>query len=150
MATKSANVTARVQPEIKRQAEAVLERIGLPVSVLIDTLYRQIIKLTTQAIEQIQEIVRYISHILLVPETARKWADTLQSEIAKLDFMPTRYPLTEEEPWHTKGIHKMTFKNFLVYYLIDEKKEVVWVTAVVYGRRDQIIALVYMSLSDTE
>lgn len=42
------------------------------------------VKLTTQAIEQIQEIVRYISHILLVPETARKWADTLQSEIAKL------------------------------------------------------------------
>ena len=48
------------------------------------------VKLTAQAIEQIQEIVRYISHILLVPETARKWADTLQSEIAKLDFMPTR------------------------------------------------------------
>lgn len=43
MATKTANVTARVQPEIKQQAEAVLERIGLPVSVLIDTLYRQII-----------------------------------------------------------------------------------------------------------
>ena len=43
MSTKSANVTARVQPEIKRQAEAVLERLGLPVSVLIDPLYRQII-----------------------------------------------------------------------------------------------------------
>ena len=43
MATKSANVMARVQPEIKRQAEAVLDKIGLPVSVLIDTLYRQII-----------------------------------------------------------------------------------------------------------
>ena len=43
MATKSAKVTDRVQPEIKKQAEAVLERIGLPVSVLIDTLYRQII-----------------------------------------------------------------------------------------------------------
>ena len=43
IATKSANVTARVQPEIKRQAEAVLDKLGLPVSVLIDTLYRQII-----------------------------------------------------------------------------------------------------------
>lgn len=43
METKSTTVTARVQPEIKRQAEAVLDRIGLPVSVLIDTLYRQII-----------------------------------------------------------------------------------------------------------
>ena len=43
MATKSANVTARVQPEIKQKAEAILADIGLPVSVLIDTLYRQII-----------------------------------------------------------------------------------------------------------
>lgn len=43
MATKSANVTARIQPEIKQQAETILADIGLPVSVLIDTLYRQII-----------------------------------------------------------------------------------------------------------
>ena len=43
MATKTANVTARVEPKIKEQAEAVLEKIGIPVSVLIDTLYRQII-----------------------------------------------------------------------------------------------------------
>lgn len=64
--------------------------------------------------------------------------------------MPTRYPLTEEEPWHTKGIHKMPFKNCLVYYLIDDDKEVVWVTAVIYGCRNQIVALKDMSLSDTE
>ena len=43
MANKSANVSVRVAPEIKQQAEAVLEKLGLPVSVLIDTLYRQII-----------------------------------------------------------------------------------------------------------
>ena len=43
MSTKTANVTARIQPQIKEQAEAVLDKIGIPVSVLIDTLYRQII-----------------------------------------------------------------------------------------------------------
>ncbi len=43
MSNKSANVSVRVQPEIKEQAEAVLAKLGLPVSVLIDTLYRQII-----------------------------------------------------------------------------------------------------------
>ena len=43
MATKTANVTARVHPEIKQQAEEVLEQLGIPVSVLIDSLYRQII-----------------------------------------------------------------------------------------------------------
>ncbi|MBO5981619.1 MAG: type II toxin-antitoxin system RelB/DinJ family antitoxin, partial [Clostridia bacterium] len=43
MATKTANVTARVHPDIKQQAEEVLEQLGIPVSVLIDSLYRQII-----------------------------------------------------------------------------------------------------------
>lgn len=43
MATKTANVTARVQPDIKQKAEDILDRLGIPVSVLIDSLYRQII-----------------------------------------------------------------------------------------------------------
>lgn len=43
MAAKTANVTARIQPEIKQQAEAILDQLGIPVSVLIDSLYRQII-----------------------------------------------------------------------------------------------------------
>ncbi len=71
----------------------------------------------------------------------RNWADTLQREIEKLDSMPARYPLTEEEPWRTKGIRKMSVRNFLVYYLIDEEAKTVWVTAVLYGGRDQITAL---------
>lgn len=108
------------------------------------------VKLTPQAIGQIEETVQYISKILHTPETARKWADALQCEIGKLDFMPSRYPLTEEEPQHTKGIRKMSVKNFLVYYLVDENKKIVWVTAVIYGRRDQISALLDMSLNDTE
>lgn len=69
------------------------------------------VKLTAQAIGQIEEIVQYISRVLLAPETARK---------------------------------------FLVYYLIDEDKKAVWVTAVIYGRRDQIAALEDALLGDKE
>lgn len=108
------------------------------------------VRLTAQAIEQIEGIVQYISKILLVPGTAQKWVDALQSEITKLGSMPSRYPLTEEEPWHTKGIHKMPFKNFLIYYLIDEDNNTVWITAVIYGRRDQISALADMSIDEKE
>ena len=43
MATKTAHVTARIQPNIKEQAEAILERLGIPVSVFIDMTYRQVI-----------------------------------------------------------------------------------------------------------
>ena len=43
MAAKTANVTARIQPEIKESAEAILEKLGIPVSVFIDMPYRQVI-----------------------------------------------------------------------------------------------------------
>lgn len=43
MATKTANVNARIQQDVKQQAEAILTRIGLPRSVAIDIFYRQII-----------------------------------------------------------------------------------------------------------
>lgn len=43
MASKTANVTARIKPDIKETAEAILERLGIPVSVFIDMTYRQVI-----------------------------------------------------------------------------------------------------------
>ncbi len=43
MASKGATVTAHVDPEDKRQAEEILDQLGIPVTILIKTLYRQII-----------------------------------------------------------------------------------------------------------
>ena len=43
MASKTANILARVEPEVKAQAEAIMDRLGVPASVVINMLYRQII-----------------------------------------------------------------------------------------------------------
>lgn len=43
MATKSANILARVEPEIKEKAESIMSQLGLPASVVINALYKQII-----------------------------------------------------------------------------------------------------------
>ena len=43
MATKSANVIARVEPEIKERAEAIFSQIGIPASTVINMFYRQVI-----------------------------------------------------------------------------------------------------------
>ena len=43
MAAKTANVMARVEPSVKEQAEEIMEMLGIPVSVVINTLYKQII-----------------------------------------------------------------------------------------------------------
>ena len=41
--TKDATVSARVQSDIKTEAEEILKKLGIPVSVVINSLYRQII-----------------------------------------------------------------------------------------------------------
>lgn len=43
MAAKSANVNVRVEPDIKEQAEAILEKLGVSVSSFINMTYRQVI-----------------------------------------------------------------------------------------------------------
>lgn len=43
MAIKTANVLARVEPEIKEKAESIMAKLGIPASVVINMLYKQII-----------------------------------------------------------------------------------------------------------
>lgn len=45
MAVKTANVSVRVEPHVKEEAESVLERLGISSSTVINMLYRQIIML---------------------------------------------------------------------------------------------------------
>ena len=43
MAAKTASVLARIEPDVKMQAEEVMDRLGVPASVVINMLYKQII-----------------------------------------------------------------------------------------------------------
>ncbi len=43
MATKTATVMARVAPDVKSLAESIMEQLGIPASVVINSLYKQII-----------------------------------------------------------------------------------------------------------
>ena len=99
------------------------------------------VKLTNNALDQLKAAIEYISKVLREPEAARRWSNRIKNAISSLNNMPLRYPLVDEEPWHTEGIHKMNAENFIVYYWVDDANSVVWVTAVVYGRRDQISVL---------
>ena len=99
------------------------------------------VKITDYAIEQMQAAVTYISKVLQEPAVARKWLAALKQEISGLSTMPLRFPLVEEEPWRTSGVRKMLVGNFIVYYWPDEPAKIVWVMAVIYGRRDQLAAL---------
>lgn len=95
------------------------------------------VHVTPYVLRQMTEISEYIRCTLQSPENAARWQDRMEQEFASLSFLPAQVPLTEEEPWHSRGIHKMTVGNYLVYFWIDDMRSKVWITAVVYGRRSQ-------------
>ena len=43
MASKTANLYARIEPDVKEQAEYILNSLGIPVSNAINMFYKQII-----------------------------------------------------------------------------------------------------------
>ena len=46
-----------------------------------------LIKISPTATLQLNQIVKYISEILLVPETAKKWLDVIEKAILSLDTL---------------------------------------------------------------
>ncbi|MCC8121105.1 MAG: type II toxin-antitoxin system RelB/DinJ family antitoxin [Oscillospiraceae bacterium] len=68
MAVKSANVSARVEPEVKAEAETIIAQLGLSVSAVINSLYKQII------------LNRGIPYSLTIPSAPRARDEMSQAE----------------------------------------------------------------------
>ena len=104
------------------------------------------VRVTRQALEQMKEIVHYISNDLMAPDAADNLLDKMKAEITKLPSFPKKHALIDEEPWRTEGVRKIVVKNFLIYYWVDYENNRVQVTAVIYSRRDQIRQLSNMDM----
>ena len=104
------------------------------------------IVMTPDAEADLTELRDYIRDVLLAPDTARSYLRTVRAEIDGLASMPARYPLVENEPWHSRGIRKLLVKNSIVYFRIDEAAAAVYILNVIYARRDQLQALAEMNM----
>ncbi|MBD5530776.1 MAG: type II toxin-antitoxin system RelE/ParE family toxin [Lachnospiraceae bacterium] len=104
------------------------------------------VKATPQAENGIQEIIHYIAYELKAPAAALHLLDTLEDAFLSLAHFPQRVALIAEEPWRTKGIHRLPVKNFLVYFWIDEDNLRVQITAVIYEKRNQLRQLSQMDM----
>ena len=95
------------------------------------------IRITEYALEQMREIVQYISETLSAPDAAHNLLTTLKSSMTACAEFPARNPALAREPWHSRGIRRIIVKNFYAYYWIDEDHQQVWFISVVYAKRNQ-------------
>lgn len=84
----------------------------------------------------LRKILDYISEDLHEPEIARNLVRRILGEIGKLDQMPNRHALYDEEPWRSQGLRSFPVKNYLVLYVTDEANHAVQIVRVVYGGMD--------------
>ncbi len=72
------------------------------------------VRVTRQALEQIKEIVHYISNDLMAPDAAHNLLDKMKAEITKLSSLPKKHDLIDEEPWRTEGVRKVVIPSIII------------------------------------
>lgn len=94
--------------------------------------------MTPDATEDLIKLKNYISDVLLAPQTALKYIRLIRKEIEGLCEFPERIKLVDDEPWRSKGLRKTKYKNFFIYFRIDESVKRVYILNIIYARRDQL------------
>ena len=82
---------------------------------------------------EVRGIHSYIANTLLVPETAAKQIRRIIDAAKSLAEMPMRFSLYENEPWHSRGLRKLSVDNFVIFYWTNDKTKEVVVFHVFYG-----------------
>jgi plasmid stabilization system protein ParE len=90
--------------------------------------------LTDRAKNNIREIFRYISLVILAPDTASEQVDRISEMISTLDTFPKRIKRVEYEPHRSIGYRIIWIDNYSVAFVI--KDNVVFVTNIVYTYSD--------------
>ncbi|MCM1386580.1 MAG: type II toxin-antitoxin system RelE/ParE family toxin [Bacillus sp. (in: Bacteria)] len=80
--------------------------------------------------KDIIEQMDYIAFELKAPETAVNMVRGFKKVINSLSLFPQSHELDEDEELAVYGIRKTYYKNYKIYFLIDERKQTVYILRV--------------------
>ncbi len=92
------------------------------------------IQLSIKAKNDIKNIVKYIKNKLLEPSIAEKYAKLIQKELKSLEHFPQKFAIIDKELIGIDNVRKLIIKNYIAFYRINEKDEIVNIERVLYGR----------------
>lgn len=91
---------------------------------------------TETAIKDLDEILNYISNVLLNPISAKSFFDNIDEKISKICDFPESCPILENDYIVKKDIRKTIVDNYIIYYSFEENKHTVFILRIVYGKRN--------------
>ncbi|MBR3923828.1 MAG: hypothetical protein IKJ45_11995 [Kiritimatiellae bacterium] len=62
--------------------------------------------------------------------------DGIYEVIVALDVMPNRNPVWPRKPWRSRNVRWTGYKNYNIFYLVDDEAATVKVLRVFYNRRN--------------
>ncbi len=94
-------------------------------------------RFTKVAEADIDETLSYITNRLGNPDAATDFADELEEKLGKLCKSPKTGKLVENEFLVRRDVRRILVKNYIAYYVVDERSHSIVILRVVYGRRNQ-------------
>lgn len=95
---------------------------------------RYTVRITDEALKDMEDIYRYIAEKLLSPENAARQYDRIADGILELEAFPKRCRLVDFEPERTSGLRRLLVDHYSVFYVIRENQVIV--TNVLYSASD--------------
>lgn len=92
--------------------------------------------LTDLAKQDLREIAFYVANISCDTGVARKFIEKLMEKCLDLDLFPNAGALPKDRVLKSRGFRFVSYKNYLIFYLVDEENKVVYVVSVFNSRRD--------------
>ena len=94
------------------------------------------VNITDAADNDLRAIFSYIAFELQSYQNAARQLERLESAICSLSEMPESYRRYEKEPWHSRGLRRMSVDNYCIFYIPDHASQTVDIIRVMYGGRD--------------
>ena len=94
------------------------------------------IKMTPKAADDLDNIYRYISEELFAASAATNILQRIEKEITRLKEFPFSCNHVADEFLKNKGYRKLIVDNYIVFYLIEEEKDIVIIMRVLYGKQN--------------
>ena len=91
---------------------------------------------TEPADNELRDIAKYISSQLNPPTTALNMLLTIKTAIAQLETMALAYPLVRDDRLAALEYRLLSVKNYIIFYIVNEKERTVDVDRILYGLRD--------------